>query len=31
MVLYALVLAEEFLEPSAEARQIQVPNWERFE
>ncbi len=30
-VLYALVLAEEFLEPSAEARQIQVPNWERFE
>lgn len=30
-VLYALVLAEEFLEPSDEAKQIQVPNWERFE
>lgn len=30
-VLYALALAEEFLEPSGEARQIQMPNWERFE
>jgi hypothetical protein len=30
-LLNAYVLAEEFLEPSAEAKQIQMPNWERFE
>lgn len=30
-LLSAYVLAEEFLEPSAEAKQIQMPNWERFE
>jgi hypothetical protein len=29
-LLNAYVLAEEFLEPSAEAKQIQMPNWERF-
>lgn len=30
-LLNAYVLAEEFLEPSAEAKQVQMPNWERFE
>lgn len=30
-LLNAYVLAEEFLEPSAEAKQVQMPNWEKFE
>jgi hypothetical protein len=30
-LLNAYVLAEEFLEPSPEAKQIHMPNWERFE